>query len=142
MHPVLRSFFKDDHVFYGKVSYASIPSLFGGSNIPFLDKTYFQLNGDNNATFVMYISPEMNEELASWFSFASKDVENTPVEVTAARISKDRFIVKAFATKEYELDWDSVSEYQFYYSLLGLGLDSLCFIAMIVFLILGIRCKR
>ena len=35
MQPELRSFLKEDHIFYGKVSYAAIPSLFGGSNIPF-----------------------------------------------------------------------------------------------------------
>ena len=28
MQPVLRSFFKEEHVFYGRVSYAAIPSLF------------------------------------------------------------------------------------------------------------------
>ena len=30
----------EEHVFYGKVSFAAVPSLFGGSNIPFFDKVF------------------------------------------------------------------------------------------------------
>ncbi len=56
--PVLQSFFKEEHLFYGRVSYAAIPSVFGGSNVPFLDKTFFRINGDDSATFVLYASEE------------------------------------------------------------------------------------
>ena len=50
-HYVARSFFKEEHLFYGTVSHASIPSLFGGTDIPFLDRTFFQINGDKDITF-------------------------------------------------------------------------------------------
>ncbi|MBO7383120.1 MAG: hypothetical protein K6E57_04240 [Fibrobacter sp.] len=142
MQPVLRSFFKEEHLFYGKVSYAAIPSLFGGSNIPFLDKTFFQLNGDTGATFVLYASQEMNEDMAEWFSFAAKNVEDVPIEVNAVRIAPDRFVVTSLATNEAELDWDTLFEYHVYYSLIGLGIVGAALAGMLTFLILGIRSKR
>lgn len=142
MQPVLRSFFKEEHVFYGKVSYASIPSLFGNTDIPFLDKTFFQINGDTEATFVLYASQEMLDDMSDWFSFAARDAENVPLEIYAVRINESKFIVKSLATTNYILPWDTVSEYQLYYSLLGLGIDAICFICMVVFLVLGIKSKR
>lgn len=142
MQPVLRSFFKEEHVFFGKVSYAAIPSIFGGTNIPFLDKTYFQLNGDPGATFVLYASKEMLEDMAEWFSFSAKDAEDIAVEVNAVRISDNRFIVKSIATADAELDWDTLSEYHLYYSLLGLGLVGISVIGAVTFVVLGARCKR
>lgn len=142
MQPVLRSFFKEEHEFYGTVSYAAIPSLFGGTNIPFLDKTYFQLNGDDGATFYLYISREINDEMSEWFSFASMGVGDIPIQVSAVRVSNSRFVVKSISTSEYELDWDMVSEYQLYYTIWGLGVVGVLFLAMIVFVVLGIRCKR
>lgn len=39
--------FLAEHFFYGKVSYAAVPSLFGGSNILFFDKIFFLFNGDS-----------------------------------------------------------------------------------------------
>lgn len=142
MQPVLRSFFKEDHIFYGKVSYAAIPSIFGGSKIPFLDKTYFQLNGDPGATFVLYASDEMLEEMSEWFSFSARDVEDIAIEVDAVRISQDKFVVKSISTSEYELDWEALSEYQLTCSLFGLGIVGVAFIWFLVFVVLGIRCKR
>ena len=41
IYPLAKSFFVEEDLFYGKVSYAAIPSLFGGSNLPFFDKTFF-----------------------------------------------------------------------------------------------------
>ena len=54
IYPLAKSFFVEEDLFYGKVSYAAIPSLFGGSNLPFFDKIFFQINGDTGATFVLY----------------------------------------------------------------------------------------
>jgi hypothetical protein len=107
-----------------------------------LDKTYFQLNGDPGATFVLYASRDMVEEMAEWFSFSSKDVEDIAVQVSAVRISDNRFIVKSISTSEYELDWDTLSEYQLYYSLLGLGLVALSLAGALVFVVLGVKCRR
>lgn len=45
--------FLAEHFFYGKVSYADVPSLFGGSNILFFDKIFSKFNGDSKWTFVL-----------------------------------------------------------------------------------------
>lgn len=142
MKPVLSSFFKENHLFYGRVSYAAIPSLFGGSNIPFLDKTYFQLNGDAGATFVLYASQNMNEEMSVWFNFAGKDAENIPVEVTAARVSEKKFVVTSMSTVDGDLDEEALLEYHVYNAAIGLGIVLVSVVGMLVFLILGIRSKR
>lgn len=102
-HLVVRSFFTEPHLFYGTLSHASIPSLFGGSNIPFLDKTYFQINGDKEATFVLYTSQELNDELSEWFSFASVDAAEIPLEIWAARV-KDN-VMWCSPLRQGTVDW-------------------------------------
>ncbi len=141
-HLVIRSFFTEPHLFYGTLSHASIPSLFGGSNIPFLDKTYFQLNGDKEATFVFYSSQELNDELSEWFSFASADAAETALEVWAARVKDNIYVVQSISTKDGGLDWEVLGDYQMEYVLVYAGIAFLSFIAMMVFLILGIMTKR
>lgn len=140
-HLVLRSFFTEPHLFYGTLSHASIPSLFGGSNIPFLDKTYFQINGDKEATFVLYSSQELNDELSEWFSFASVDAAETPLEIWAARVKDNVYVVQSIATRDGGLDWEVLSDYQMEYLLVYAGIAFLSFIAMMVFLVLGIMTK-
>lgn len=142
MQPVLRSFWKDEHMFYGSVSYAAIPSVFGGSNIPFMDKTYFQINGDTEATFVLYASDEMMDYMSDWFSFAAQNVEDVPLEISAVRLNDNKYIVKSLASTYGELDWETVSAYQLYYSLIGLAIVLVSSLSALVFFILGIRAKR
>lgn len=138
MHPVLRSFFKEEHLFYGKVSYAAMPSIFGGSNIPFLDKTIFQINGDTDATFYLYASQEIMEDMSDWFNFAARNASDVPLEISAVRISSDRYIVKSMASTYGDLDWETVGEYHVYYSLVGLGIVLVAFIGWLVFVLLAI----
>lgn len=142
MHPVLRSFWKEEHLFYGTVSYAAIPSVFGGTDIPFLDKTYFQINGDENATFVLYASETLMDEMSDWFSFAAKNAGEIPLEISAVRLDGNKYIVKSLASTYGELDWETISEYQLYYSLIGLGVVVVCALGFVTFVVLGIRSRR
>ena len=137
--PVLQSFFKEEHLFYGRVSYAAIPSVFGGSNVPFLDKTFFKINGDDSATFVLYASEEMLDSMSDWFNFAAVNVDEVPLEISAVRLSGDRYIVKSLASTYGELDWDTLVEYQLFYSLIVLGIIGVCFIGFLIFFILAIK---
>ena len=140
-HYVARSFFKEEHLFYGTVSHASIPSLFGGTDIPFLDRTFFQINGDKDVTFILYSSKEINDEMSEWFSFAEEGASEVPLEISAARINENTFVVKSIANNDGELEWDTLTEYQVS-NLMVFGAIALgCCIAMVVFLILGIRTK-
>ena len=140
-HYVARSFFKEEHLFYGTVSHASIPSLFGGTDIPFLDRTFFQINGDKDITFILYSSKEINDEMSEWFSFADEGASEVPLEISAVRINEKIFVVKSIANNDGELDWDTLTEYQVSNIFVFGAIAAACFIAMVVFLILGIRTK-
>ena len=140
--PVFKSFFKEEHLFYGSISYAAIPSVFGGSNVPFLDKTFFKINGDEKATFVLYASEEMLDEMSDWFSFAAINVGDVPLEISAVRIAEDRFVVRSLASTYGELDWETVVEYHVLYSLIALGIIGVCSVGFLIFFILAIRNKR
>lgn len=140
-HLVVRSFFSEPHLFYGTLSHASIPSLFGGSNIPFLDKTFFQINGDKDVTFILYSSQDLNDELAEWFSFASVDASSIPLEIYASRVKDNVFVVQSISTRDGGLDWEVLADYQMEYALIYAGITLLSFIAMVFFLVLGIITK-
>ena len=138
---VVRSFFVEEHLFYGTVSHASIPALFGGTDIPFLDKTLFQINGDANANFVLYSSAEMNEFMADWFDFSDESASEIPLEISAARVNEHLFVVKSFGTSDGSLDWELLVDYQLYYALIWCAVAFVSFIGFLVFLIRGIRAK-
>lgn len=138
---VLRSFFKEEHLFYGKVSYAAIPSIFGGSNIPFLDKTFFQINGDGNATFILYSSKELTDGMSDWFNFAAKNANDIPLEISAVRLG-NKYIVKSLASTYGNLDWLDLSAYHLFWSLVVLGIISVSGIGMLIFLILAYKRKK
>ena len=91
---------------------------------------------------MLYASREMNETMSEWFSFSARNVEDIPIEVNAVRISDSKFIVKSIATTDAEMDWDTISEYQLYYSLVGLGIVLLSLAGAFTFLIMGIKSKR
>ncbi len=70
--------FLAEHVFYGKVSYVAVTSLFCGSNIPFFDKIFFQLKGDSKCTFVLYATDEIIDEFAEWYDFSAVNCKRYP----------------------------------------------------------------
>ncbi len=151
IYPVARSITKEfsfeygfaaaewsDHVFYGKVSYAAIPSLFGGSNIPFFDKTFFQINGDTGATFVLYADDEILDRMAEWFDFSAENASEVPLEIYAVKVG-DKYIVKSMASTEGELSWEELSvEYHFYWCFVGLSFVSLMFVGGMILVLIGI----
>ena len=128
----------EEHFFYGKVSYAAVPSLFGGSNIPFFDKIYFQLNGDTKCTFVLYVNDEILDDLAEWFDFSESNAGDIPMEVRAVKVG-DKFVVKSMASKDGELSWEDLMDgYHFYWCFVGGGLVSLLFVGGLVLVLVGL----
>lgn len=142
LQPVLRGFLSEEYLFYGKVSYAAIPSIFGNTDIPLLDKTVFQINSDKDATFVLYASKDMLDEMSDWFSFGARNVSEIPLEVTASRVGKNRFVVSSMATSDGAVEWDTLMEYQFYWAIIYLGIEALLLVGFVVFIILGFRSRR
>ena len=143
MLPALKGLMQEDSLFYGTISHAAIPSVFGGSNVPFFDKTIFQLNGDDQANFILYASNEMLDDMSDWFSFASRDAGDIPLEISAARIEEHTFIVHSIASTDGELDFDSiVLDYQAYYGFIGCSIVLALALASIALFILWIVKKR
>lgn len=140
-HLVVRSFLTEPHLFYGTLSHASIPSLFGGTNIPFLDKTFFQINGDKDVMFILYSSSDINDEMSEWFDFSDVNASRVPLEIWAARVKDNVFVVQSMATTDGGLEWEELAEYQIENLLVVAGIALLSFIGMIVFLVLGIKTK-
>jgi hypothetical protein len=142
LQPVLRGFLSDEYLFYGKVSYAAIPSIFGNSDIPLLDKTLFRLNGDNDATFILYASKEILEEMSEWFQFGARNAGDISLEVSAARVGENRFVVSSMATSNGALEWDTLMEYQFQWAMIYLVVELVFFCGFVFFIVLGFRSRR
>ena len=141
IYPLAKSFFVEEDLFYGKVSYAAIPSLFGGTNLPFFDKTFFQINGDTKCTFVLYASDEILDRMAEWFDFSAMNASEVPLEIYASRVG-GKFIVKSMDSTEGELSWDELSiDYQFYCCFVGLCIVAVMFVGGLVLVLVGVLHK-
>lgn len=141
--PALKGLTQEEHLFYGTVSHAAIPSIFGGSNIPFFDKTIFQINGDNQVNFILYASADILNNMADWYSFASRDAGDIPLEISASRINDKTFIVHSMSSTDGELDFETlVMEYQVYYGFIGSTIVLALALASIVLFILWLVKKR
>lgn len=137
MMPAIKGLIKEEHLFYGTISHASIPSVFGGSNIPFFDKTLFQINGDDQATFVLYASQEMLDEMSDWFSFAAKNAGDIPLEIAASRARDNLFIVHSLSNSNGDLDFETlVMDYQVYYGFIGCCIVGLLLLFSLILFIL------
>ena len=84
---------------------------------------------------------ELNDELSEWFSFASVDAAEIPLEIWAARVKDNVYVVQSIATRDGGLDWEVLSDYQIEFVLIYAGIALLSFIAMMVFFILGLMTK-
>ncbi|WP_407457909.1 hypothetical protein [Fibrobacter sp.] len=141
--PALKGLIQEDQLFYGTVSHAAIPSVFGGSNVPFFDKTIFQINGDDQVNFVLYASKEMLDDMSDWYSFAAINAGDVPLEVSAARIDEKTFIVHSLASSDGEMDFETlVMDYQVYYGFIGCTIVLAMMLASLILFILWLVKKR
>ena len=141
--PCLKGLILEEQLFYGTVSHAAIPSIFGGSNVPFFDKTIFQINGDDQVNFILYASNEMLDEMSDWYSFAAVNAGDVPLEISASRIDDKTFIVHSMASADGEMDFETlVMEYQVYYGFIGCSIVFTLALASLVLFILWLVKKR
>lgn len=141
--PALKGLMQEEHLFYGTVSHAAIPSIFGGSNIPFFDKIIFQINGDDQANFILYASEDMLNNMAEWYSFASRNAGDIPLEISASRIDNKTFIVHSLASTDGETDFDTlVIDYQVYNAFIGCAIVLALALVSVILFILWIVKKR
>lgn len=143
MMPALKGLAGDEKLFYGTVSHAAIPSIFGGSDIPFLDKTIFQINGDDKANFILYASKEMMDDMSDWFSFAAINAGDVPLQISAVRAKSNLFVVHSISSMEGEMDFDDlVMDYQVYYAFIGCGIVGGMVLLSLVLLVMWFVKKR
>ena len=81
----------------------------------------------------------MLDSMSDWFNFAAVNVDEVPLEISAVRLSGNRYIVKSLASTYGELDWDTLVEYQLFYSLIVLGVIGVCSVGFLIFFILAIK---
>lgn len=134
---------EDEFVLYGTVTHATVPSIFGGSDIPFFDKINFQMNEDEEANYVLYASQELLDDMSDWFSFGAMDAGEIPLEITAARIDEKTFIVHAISSSYGDLDIEALKmDYQVYYAFLGVCLVGALGLIGFIFFVLWLFLKR
>lgn len=136
--PVIKGLWHSDEslTLYGTVTRASVPSIFGGTDIPFFDKVKFQINEDENANFVLYASQELLDEMSDWFSFGAVDAGSVPLEIEAVRLEGNQFIVHSISSTYGDLDFESlVLDYQVYYACIVGFLALVGFIFLILWLV-------
>ena len=132
--PALKGLMQEEHLFYGTVSHAAIPSIFGGSNIPFFD---------DQVNFILYASADILDNMADWYSFASRNAGDIPLEISASRIDDKTFIVHSLASTDGEMDFDTlVIDYQVYYAFIGCAIVLALALASITLFILWVVKKR
>ena len=103
----------------------------------------FRINGDNDVTFVLYASKEMLDDMSDWFSFAARNAGDVPLEIAAARVSDNKFVVHSLASSDGEMDFDEmVMDYQVYYGFIFAGVVALLWLCALVLLVFWLVKKR
>ena len=112
MKPIFTSLLKEDDLFYGTVSFIAIPSIFGNSNIPFFDKQMFNINNDKEAEFHLYLSRTTKLDMIEWFKWWDTEAQiPVPMEIKAARINKNVWIVKELTTIDGSVSEETMNDY-------------------------------
>lgn len=141
--PAVSALAEEDLVLYGTVTRATVPSVFGGTNIPFFDKVNFQINEDENANFVLYASQEMLDEMSEWFSFGAVNAGTIPLEIQAARVKGNTFVVHSLSSSNGDLDFETLTmDYQVYYAFIFACLVAGLLLVGIILLILWFAIRR
>ena len=107
------------------------------------DMVIFQINGDDQVNFILYASADILDNMADWYSFASRNAGDIPLEISASRIDDKTFIVHSLASTDGEMDFDTlVIDYQVYYAFIGCAIVLALALASITLFILWVVKKR
>ena len=110
--PFYKSVAGDEDLFYGKISSVAFPRGWHGTGIPLFDRTFFHLNEDREAVFMLSLPPLQEEILGEWISFWSETGMPAPIEVRGIRISSREWIVTGLAGNDGELDSSAIRSFQ------------------------------
>lgn len=135
MKPVFTSLLKEDDLFYGTVSFIAIPSIFGNSNIPFFDKQMFSINNDKEAEFHLYLSRDHKLTMMEWFKWWDTETQTpVPMEIKAARINKNVWIVKELTTIDGSVSEETMNDYHLRIAFWGILIEASLLFGSIYFI--------
>lgn len=140
--PFYKSLWTEEDLFYGKISSVAFPRGWHGSGIPLLDRTFFYLNEDRAATFVLVLPREQSAYLAEWISFWTETGAPAPIEVRGIRVSEREWIVTGIAGNDGELDSDAIREFHLRAMLWSGFLDLLLLVGAFLSLHRATRLRR
>lgn len=114
---LLQSFSDDEDVFFGSPNLVSEKYWVAGLFLPGTDarpRLRFSLNGDEQASFLLYLPETSMQELSNWFPAVGTafGVEPSHVEVRGVRVSQNEWVVTSLASSYGELDAESLYSYQ------------------------------
>lgn len=122
--PFYKSLGSDEDLFYGKVSSLAFPRGWSGSGIPLLDRQYFHLNEDRDASFWLALSPGEWKAFKPVMEFWAETEMPEPVGVRAKRIGDLDWVVTEISGTDWSLDSSEIVEFHeralFWYTLLEL----------------------
>ena len=135
MKPVFTSFLKENDLFYGTVSFIAIPSIFGNTNIPFFDKQMFNINNDKEAEFHLYLSRNHKLDMMEWFKWWDTETQTpVPMEIKAARINKNVWIVKELTTINGSVSEEAINDYHLRIAFWGILIEASLLFTSIYFI--------
>lgn len=109
--PFYKSLWTEEDLFYGKISSVAFPRGWHGSGIPLMDRTFFYLNEDRAATFMLSLPKEQSEYLNEWIAFWTETGMPAPIEVRCVRVGEREWIVTGIAGNDGELDSDAIRDF-------------------------------
>ncbi|MCI5601422.1 MAG: hypothetical protein SOZ02_06255 [Hallerella porci] len=132
--PFYKSIGGDEDIFYGKISSVSLVRGWSGSHVPLLDKTFFNLNGDKNAVFMLALPGSEKNLLKQWITFWSETGMPAPIEVRGVRISDSEWVVTGIAGNDGTLASEEIRDFHlrslFWAAIFDCGLLFLAFLAL------------
>lgn len=124
IRPFYKSLGGDEDLFYGKVSSMAFPRSWNGSGIPLLDRQYFHLNEDGDASFWLALSPGEWSAFKPVLDFWAETDMPEPVGVRGKRVGDLDWVVTEISGKDWSLDSSEIVEFHeralFWYTLLEL----------------------
>lgn len=114
---LMQSFTDDEDVFFGTPNLLSEKYWVVGLFLPGTDarpRLRFSLNGDDNASFLLYLPEPSMQELSNWFPAVATEagVEPSHVEVHGVRISETEWVVTSLGSSYGEIDAEGLYSYQ------------------------------
>lgn len=127
VRPLLHSFWGSAESHYGMVHHAR--------KSPLLNRITFRLNGDDNAEFLLWVSPWQGQEILQWFG------PQTPMQVQTLRLSDSLWLVVDLQTDENGVDYPTIRRFHYLALFFGLVIAAIAWV-ILYRLLFGLQYSR